>query len=65
MSKKEKRSLTGVARLRERFYQIKSRIKISPELEKATREKKPSTEQEENEVQKKIAQPKRDWEVDL
>jgi len=67
MESNEKKSKNGVARLREHFYEIKKNIKISPELEEATHQKKP-TEKKENELsddQRKIALPKRDQDLDL
>ncbi|OFZ79687.1 MAG: hypothetical protein A2583_06740 [Bdellovibrionales bacterium RIFOXYD1_FULL_53_11] len=57
----------GVAKLRERFYKIKKSIKISPELDEATRVKNPNEIKEKNSNQdnRKIALPKHDKDLDL
>lgn len=41
MESKDNKEKSGVAKLRERFYEIKRKIKPSPELEEAVRQKKP------------------------
>lgn len=51
-SNEDKRAKNGVARLRERFYEIKRNIKIPPELIDALREKKPVEEKEKSDSDK-------------
>lgn len=69
MESNEKKQKTGIARLRERFWEIKRNIRISPELEEATRQRKPEAKPKENGEdqgdRKKIARPNRDKDLDL
>lgn len=67
-SNKDKAAKDGGGRLRERYYEIRKNIKISPELEEATRERKPIEKQErdtETDTKKKIASPRRERDADL
>ena len=67
MKTTEKKPKNGAERLRDRFFEIKKNIKISPELEKATSEKKPAdkTEKELDYDDRKIASPKQSGDLDL
>ena len=58
----------GGDRLRERYYRIKNGLKISPELDEATREKGPVEKSEKDSepgTKKKIASPSHEKDADL
>lgn len=66
MESNVKKPKNGVARLRERFFEIKRNIKITPELEDAVKGTRPSDEKKESgKTQKKIAAPKTLGDLDL
>jgi hypothetical protein len=60
-SNNDKAAKAGVARLRERYHEIKRNIKISPKLEDALTKRKPVEKKDEaNKSEKKIARPPRE-----
>ena len=65
MESNEKKK-SGVAALRDLFYEIKRKQKPSPELEDAVKQKKPLTEKNESDKdRRKIATPKLHEDLDL
>jgi hypothetical protein len=67
-SNNDKTVKDGGDRLRERYYRIKNSLKISPELDEATREKghvEKTDKGSEPEIKKKIASPRPEKDADL
>ncbi len=67
---KDNEPKSRVTQLRDKLREIKKNIRISPELEEATREKKPTTGKDgktdrSDYDNRKIASPKRDRDLDL
>ncbi len=61
-----KKELTGVAKIRERYFERRRNWKPSPELEEVTREKKPSVQKKDQEQpEKKIAHINQREDLDL
>lgn len=65
-SKKPKKEINGVAKLRERFYEIKRNIKLPTELAETLKQRDPLQKKNDEAIdEKKIASPKPREDLDL